>query len=283
MPRKTVSGAAVSSRRATAPVAHAKPRTGPSFRLDGQVALVTGATRGLGLEIAAALAGAGARVFLNGRNRPVAAERAKALTAAGMAVEPLCFDVADRRTADKAIATLERRAGRLDILVNNVGQRDRRPIEAIDAAAFEKLIKTDLVAAYALCRRAATGMVQRGHGRIINVTSIAGDLARPGDPAYTAAKGGLAALTRALAADLGVHGVTCNAISPGFFATETNRPIAEDHKVGRLYADRVPLRRWGEPAEIGGAAVFLASPAGSYVNGHTLVVDGGVSATYAMI
>ena len=255
------------------------PSIGVDFRLNGRTALVTGATRGLGLEIARALAGAGARVFINSRKADAVKQQVAALRKSGLAVEPLAFDVTDAEAGARAFA----KAGNIDILVNNVGVRDRRGLDALDTGDFNKLLGSDLIAAYGMCRLAAPAMRKRKFGRIINVTSIIGELARPGDPAYIAAKAGLAGLTRALAAELGPHGITCNAISPGFFATETNKPMIANPKIGPVYAARVPLGRWAEPVEIAGAAVFLASAAGSYVNGHTLIVDGGVSATYGMV
>ncbi len=249
------------------------------FSLAGKVALVTGGGRGLGFAMAQGLARAGASVFLNGRDARALGRAAKALQAEGLQAQALAFDVADTAAGERALRRLVRGAGRLDILVNNVGQRDRRSIDALAPEDFARLLQVDLVGAFALCRLAAPVMKEHGFGRIINVTSITADLARPGDPGYPAAKAGLEALTRALAADLGPHGITCNAISPGFFATETNQPMLDNPAVGPPYARRVPIGRWGNPDEIAGAAVFLASGAASYVNGHTLVVDGGVSAT----
>ncbi len=252
---------------------------GPHFRLDGRSALVTGGTRGLGWEIVRALAEAGAQVFINGRKADAVKQQVAILRKAGLAAEPLAFDVTDHAAATRAFAKTKG----VDILVNNVGVRDRRGIDQLDVADFNTLLQSDLTAAYGMCRLAAPGMRARQWGRIINITSIIGELARPGDPAYIAAKAGLGGLTRALAAELGPHGITCNAISPGFFATETNRPMLANPKIGPVYQARVPLGRWAEPVEIAGAAVFLASAAGSYVNGHTLIVDGGVSATYGMV
>jgi len=253
------------------------------FRLTGKVALVTGGGRGLGFAMAKGLAEAGASVFINGRDAAQLRRRARELTAAGLQAAPLAFDITDKTATARGLARLVRQAGKLDILVNNVGQRDRRPLDALAPEDFARLLEVDLVASFALCRLAAPGMQRNGFGRIINVTSITADLARSGDPAYPAAKAGLEALTRALAADLGPHGITCNAISPGFFATETNAAMVANPAVGPRYAARVPLGRWGRAEEIAGAAIFLASDAASYVNGHTLVVDGGVSATLGIV
>jgi gluconate 5-dehydrogenase len=250
------------------------------FSLAGKVALVTGGGRGLGFAMAQGLAEAGAQVFINGRDAVALEAAARKL---GGEAKALAFDIADDSAAREALKSLLENTGRLDILVNNVGQRDRRSLEALAPEDFARLLQIDLVAAFGLCRLAAPSMIEHGFGRIINVTSITSNLARKGDPGYAAAKAGLEALTRALAADLGPHGITCNAISPGFFATETNQPMLDNPDVGPPYARRVPLGRWGRPEEIAGAAVFLASQAASYVNGHTLIVDGGVSATLGIV
>lgn len=249
------------------------------FDLSGRRALVTGATRGLGLEMARGLAEAGATVHVNGRSAETARAAAERLAREGLDVRPAPFDVADAGACTAAIGALAE-AGGLDILINNVGQRDRRPVDRMAAEDFERLLAVDLVAAYRLVREALPLLRASGRGRIVMVTSIAAQISRAGDPAYVAAKGGMAALTRALAAELAPQGITCNAIAPGFFATETNAYLADDPRTRPAFADRVPLGRWGRPREIAGAAVFLAADAGSYVNGHTLVVDGGVSSTY---
>lgn len=253
-----------------------------SFRLDGQIALVTGAARGLGWEMAQALAEAGARVLLHGRTTEAVQPRAAELASRGLTAEPAGFDMRDAAAIESAMDALLARHGRIDILLNNVGERDRRSVQRIEPEDFDRLVAVDLGAVYRLIKRVMPGMIGRRHGRIISVTSIVDQLAANGSPSYTAAKGGLAALTRALAAELGRHGITCNAISPGFFATETNATMTQGES-GTQRARRVPLNRWAEPREIAGAALLLASAAGSYINGHTLVVDGGISATYDMM
>jgi len=245
------------------------------FRLDGRTALVTGSARGLGWEMAKGLAEAGARVLLHGRSPERLAPRLAELHAVGHAAGMAVFDMSDRAAMAAALAE----AGAIDILIHNVGERDRRPIREIEPEAFARLIDVDLVAAHALVHLVMPGMIERGWGRLILVTSIVASLASPGSASYTAAKGGLAALTRALATELGATGITANALSPGFFATETNLPLAATPAGARL-RERCPAKRWAEPWEIAGAAVFLASPAAAYVNGHTLIVDGGVSASY---
>lgn len=245
------------------------------FRLDGRTALVTGSGRGLGWEMAKGLAEAGARVLLHGRSHERLAPRLAELRAAGRATDGVVFEMADRTAMQLALAG----AGPIDILIHNVGERDRRPFTDIEPHDFARLVDTDLSAGQALIRLLVPGMVDRGWGRLILVTSIAATLAAPGASSYIAAKAGLEALSRALAAELGDKGITSNAISPGFFATETNEALIAS-TAGERMRLRCPARRWADPSEIAGAAIFLASPAASYVNGHTLTVDGGVTATY---
>lgn len=251
------------------------------FSLKGQQALVTGSTKGLGLAAAALLAEAGADVWINGRE---AARIDSAITSIGDVAgqcRALPFDVADEDAVAAAFQRIADEGRGLDILINNVGIRDRRALFEFSRADLQRLMDTNLIAPFRLAQQAAQLMIETARGgRIVNTASIAGLIAQPEDAAYTSSKAGLIGLTRALAAELGPHRINVNAIAPGFFRTEPNREAAADPRIAAQLAAATSLGRWGEPEELAPAILFLASPAASYITGQVLAVDGGYVAHY---
>lgn len=246
------------------------------FDLTGRVALVTGSSRGIGLALARGLSDAGATVVLNGRDEDALARTEAALAAEGRAVRAIAFDVADEAAVEAATARIEAEIGPLEILVNNAGIQHRAPLEDFPADAFRRLMTVNVEAAFLCGRAAARRMIPRGRGKIVNVCSIQSELARYSIAPYTASKGALKNLTRGMATDWARHGLQVNGIGPGYFKTEMNAALVADPDFTAWVARRTPAARWGEVPELVGAAVFLASDASSYVNGHVLYVDGGM-------
>ncbi|HSL23660.1 MAG TPA: 2-dehydro-3-deoxy-D-gluconate 5-dehydrogenase KduD [Vicinamibacterales bacterium] len=244
------------------------------FSLTGKVALVTGTSRGLGAGMAHALAAAGADVAVHDREAPCATETA--LKGMGVRTACLAADLSDRAATDRLIADTLDRMGRLDILVNNAGIIRRQPAATHSDENWDDVLEVNLTTVFRLSRAAGHHMIERGGGgKIINVASL---LAFQGGilvPGYAAAKAGVAQLTKALANEWAPHGICVNAIAPGYMATDNTAPLRADPARSRQILERIPAGRWGEPADLAGAVVFLASRASDYVNGHILVVDGG--------
>jgi gluconate 5-dehydrogenase len=247
------------------------------FDLSGKVALVTGAYRGLGFAIAQGLARAGATVVLNGRDQKTLATAAQLLEAQGLAADTALFDVTDREAARAAVATIERAHGHLDILFNNAGIQRRHPFAEFPQDDWDALIATNLTAPFIVSQAAVAGMIARKRGKIVHIASLMSELARPSVVPYAAAKGGVRQLTRGMAVELAVHNIQVNAIAPGYFATEMNRALIDNAEFNAWVCSRAPAGRWGQPEELAGLAVFLASSASDYVSGQMIVIDGGMS------
>ena len=250
------------------------------FDLSGRRALVTGAGGGLGFAIATGLARAGAHVVLNGRNRDKLDAAKASLESDGMTAHVAAFDVTDAPAVNDAIEDIERRIGPLDIVVNNAAMNRRQPLADVSDAHWRELMAANLDAPFFVARAVIPGMTARRRGKIVNICSLASEIGRPNIVPYAASKGGLQMLTRALAVELAPHNVQVNGIAPGFFKTDMNAPLIADAEFSAWVARRTPAGRWGDPPEIAGAAVFLASSAADYVTGHILFVDGGFSVAY---
>jgi gluconate 5-dehydrogenase len=247
------------------------------FDLTGKVALVSGASRGLGWAMAQSLAQSGAHVLLNARDKNALRERVDELASQDLSGEAMPFDVTDHAAAAAAVQAAHAKHGRFDILVANAGIQHRAPITEFETADFERVLATNLTGVWALAKEAAKVMIPAKRGRIVMTGSITGMLGRPTISAYIASKGAVHSLARQLAVELAPHNITVNAIAPGYFATELNTALINDKEFNGWVCGRTPAGRWGQLGEIGPAAVFLASDEASFVNGHVLVVDGAFS------
>ena len=249
-----------------------------SFQLHGRTALVTGSSGGIGFALARALGQAGAHVVLNGRNANKLQQAAATLQAEGLSISTSAFDVTDANEVHTAIDALEAQRA-IDILVNNAGMQIRGPLHEFVDDDWHTLMKTNLDSVYFVSKAVAQKMIPRRQGKIINICSVQSELGRPGIAPYTASKGAVKMLTKGMAIDWGQFGLNVNGLGPGYFKTELTEKLVNDEAFTAWLVGRTPSRRWGEVEELGGAAVFLASEASRFMNGHVLYVDGGVTAT----
>ena len=249
------------------------------FSLKGKTALITGSSQGIGLALARGLAEAGATIILNGRDSKKLDIAAKALAEAGATTIISAFDVTDHDAVRKAVDELEAKGTRIDILVNNAGMQHRGPLEEFEPDAFEKLLQTNIASVFHVSQAVAKHMINRGDGKIVNIASVQTALARPGIAPYTATKGAVGNLTKGMATDWAKYGLQCNALAPGYFDTPLNAALVADKKFSEWLKIRTPAGRWGEVEELVGACIFLSASASSFVNGHTLYVDGGITSS----
>lgn len=249
------------------------------FSLTGKIALVTGASRGLGFAMAKAMAEAGAHVILNSRDQVALDAKCAELKSAGLSAEALAADMGVESEIVSLVQTILAHHGKLDIVIANAGIQHRAPLTDFSTEDYLRVIAVNQHGPWLLAREAARAMVPRKSGRIIFTGSISAILGRAPISAYVASKGALHAVTRAMAADLGRHGITVNSIAPGYIHTEMNTALVNDPAFDEMVKTGTPVGRWGRPEDIGNSAVYLASDAAAFVNGHILVVDGGFSAT----
>jgi gluconate 5-dehydrogenase len=248
------------------------------FDLSERTALVTGSSKGIGFGLARGLGQAGARVVLNGRSQTALDEAAVTLRSEGLAIETAAFDASDSAAVAAGVDSIEREVGPIDILINNAGMQFRSPLEEFPHEKWCALMRTNIDTAFFVGQAVARRMIPRGRGKIINIASVQSELARPGIAPYTATKGAIKQLTKGMCTDWARYGLQVNAIAPGYFRTELNQALVEDPIFSEWLAKRTPAGRWGDVEELVGAAIFLASDASSFVNGHMLYVDGGITA-----
>lgn len=249
------------------------------FNLDGRLALITGSSAGIGFGLARGLAQAGATVVLNARNEKKLQAAADQLCSEGLNVHTRCFDVTLEEDVQSAVQNIESNIGAIDILINNAGMQRRAPLEDFKSSDWHELMRTNLDSVFLVGQAVAKAMIPRKRGKIINICSVQSEMGRPNIAPYMTSKGGVKMLTKGMAIDWGPHGLNVNGIGPGYFKTELNEKLVNDPQFSDWLIKRTPTRRWGDVEELTGAAVFLASDASSFVNGHILYVDGGVTST----
>ena len=248
------------------------------FDLSGRIALVTGSSAGIGFALARGLAGAGATVVLNGRNDAKLQQAATGLRDEAATVHAMAFDVTSAEATAEAVQRIEQEVGAIDILVNNAGMQRRAPLEEFAQADWHELMHTNLDSVFIVGQAVARCMIPRRRGKIINICSVQSELGRPNIAPYTASKGAVKMLTKGMAIDWGQHGIQVNGLGPGYFKTELTQALVDNAEFSAWLINRTPSRRWGDVGDLVGAAVFLASDASAFVNGHILYVDGGVTA-----
>ena len=257
-----------------------------NFRLDGKVALVTGASYGIGYAIAKGFAEAGAKIVFNDINEELVNKGLEAYKADGIDAKGYVCDVTDEVAVNELISKIEAEVGVIDILVNNAGIIKRIPMTEMSAADFRKVIDVDLNAPFIMAKAVIPSMIKKGHGKIINICSMMSEFGRETVSAYAAAKGGLKMLTKNIASEYGEFNIQCNGIGPGYIATPQTAPLREvqpdgsKHPFDSFILAKTPANRWGDPEDLAGPAVFLASDASNFVNGHILYVDGGILAYF---
>lgn len=249
------------------------------FDLTGKCALITGSSQGIGFALAKGMGDAGASLVLNGRDTAKLDKAADELRAAGLTVDTLAFDATDHDAVRAAVDGFEAATGPLDILVNNAGMQHRTALEDFPADAFQRLLQTNIASVFHVGQACARHMIRRGAGKIVNICSVQTALARPGIAPYTATKGAVANLTKGMATDWAKHGLQCNGLAPGYFDTPLNAALVADPEFSEWLAKRTPAGRWGNVEELVGTCIFLSSNASSFVNGTTVFVDGGITAS----
>ncbi len=249
------------------------------FDLSGRIALVTGSSQGIGYAMAAGMARAGAHVVLNGRDTAKLAKAAVDLRQEGLKISESAFDVTDSTAIEAAVSEIEASIGPIDVLINNAGKQHRGPAEEFEDEHWRDLFRTNVESTFFAARSVGRRMIARKRGKIINIGSVQSELGRPTIVPYTATKGAVKMMTKGLAAEWAKHNIQVNAIAPGYFVTELNKALVENAEFSDWLCKRTPAGRWGDVEELVGAAIFLASNASNFINGHILMVDGGLTAS----